>query len=825
VTSEAYQKNLEQTPSEASALLGSEKGNVPEPPAAEPQPLSPKIRTNFNETAFFYPQLSTNKKGELVLKFKMPESLTRWKMMGLAYTKDLKVGQLEKTLVTQKDLMVFPNVPRFLREGDSMQFSVKISNISESGISGSTELHFFDAFTMNPLDDKILLEPAQKTFTAGEKGNTVVSWKIAVPEGLQAVVYRATASSGAFSDGEEAPVPLLTNRMLVTESLPLPVNGNQTKQFSFGKLLESSNAGSTLRNHRLTLEFTSNPAWYAVQALPYLMEFPYECAEQLFSRFYANSIATYIANSDPKIKRVFDSWKNITPDALKSNLEKNEELKSVLIEESPWVREAANESERKQRIAVLFDLNKMLNELSGSLKKLNDMQAPNGGWPWFKGMPDSRYITQHIVAGMGHLMHLGINDLLSKPDTRNMLESAVQYLDDRITEDLVNIKKHDSLYQKNNYLGYDVAHYLYARTFFLDAFPVKDKNLEAFNFYKNQASQYWKKQGNYMKGMIALALNRLKVAKTPQLIMRSLSETALHNDEMGMYWRNEPRGWFWYQAPIETQALLIEAYDEVMNDQKSVEELKIWLLKQKQTQDWKTTRATTEAVYALLIRGTNLLSSDKLAEIQLGNITVEPDKLEGSQRPEAGTGYFKTSWNGGQITPSMGKVTVTNPNSTVAWGAIYWQYFEQLDKITPAESPLKVRKQLFREVNTATGPVLEAITESKPVSVGDRVIVRVELRSDRDMEYIHLKDMRAAGFEPVDILSTYNWQDGLGYYQSTRDASSNFFISYLPKGTYVFEYKLNATQKGTFSNGITSVQCMYAPEFAAHSEGIKVRIE
>lgn len=809
----------------ANDLSDGEKGNVPEPPAAEPQPLSPKIRTDFSETAFFYPQLSTNKKGELVLKFKMPESLTRWKMMGLAYTKDLKVGQLEKTLVTQKDLMVFPNVPRFLREGDSMQFSVKISNISESGISGSIELHFFDAVTMNSLDDKILLEPAQKTFTAGEKGNTVVSWKIAVPEGLQAVVYRTTASSGAFSDGEEAPVPVLTNRMLVTESLPLPVNGNQTKRFSFGKLLESSNAGSTLRNLRLTLEFTSNPAWYAVQALPYLMEFPYECAEQLFSRFYANSIATYIANSDPKIKRVFDSWKNITPEALKSNLEKNEELKNVLIEESPWVREAANESERKQRIAVLFDLNKMSNELSGSLKKLNDMQAPNGGWPWFKGMPDSRYITQHIVAGMGHLMHLGINDLLSKPDTRNMLESAVQYLDDRITEDLVNIKKHDSLYQKNNYLGYDVAHYLYARTYFLDAFPVKDKNLEAFNFYKNQASQYWKKQGNYMKGMIALALNRLKVAKTPQLIMRSLSETALHNDEMGMYWRNEPRGWFWYQAPIETQALLIEAYDEVMNDQKSVEELKIWLLKQKQTQDWKTTRATTEAVYALLLRGTNLLSSDKLAEIQLGNITVDPGKLEGPQRPEAGTGYFKTSWDGGQITPSMGKVTVTNSNSTVAWGALYWQYFEQLDKITPAESPLKVSKRLFREVNTATGPVLEAITESKPVSVGDRVIVRVELRSDRDMEYIHLKDMRAAGFEPVDVLSTYHWQDGLGYYQSTRDASSNFFISYLPKGTYVFEYKLNATQKGTFSNGITSVQCMYAPEFAAHSEGIKVRIE
>jgi uncharacterized protein YfaS (alpha-2-macroglobulin family) len=822
---EVYGNNLASNATERSSSKLGEKGITPEHPEIESQLLSPKIRTDFNETAFFYPKLSTNKKGEVVLKFKMPESLTRWKMMGLAYTKDLKVGQIEKTLVTQKDLMVFPNAPRFFRESDTMQFSVKISNISEAALSGSAELHFFDAITMYPMDDKILLETSQKAFTVDQKGNTVLSWKITIPEGLQAVFYRATASSGTFSDGEEAPVPVLTNRMLVTESLPLPVKGNQTKQFAFDKLIASGNAGSTLRNYRLTLEFTSNPAWYAVQALPYLMEYPYECAEQLFSRFYANSIATFIANSDPKIKRVFESWKNNSPDALKSNLEKNQELKSILLEESPWVREAANESERKQRIAVLFDLNKMSNELSSSLKKLREMQSSNGGWPWFKGMPDSRYITQHIVAGLGHLTHLGINDLTSNSETRNMLESAIQYLDDRITEDLADIKKRDSNYLKNNYLNYDIAQYLYARTYFLETFPVKDKNVEAFNFFKNQASTYWKKQENYMKGMLALALNRLKVAKTPQLIMRSLSETALHNEETCMYWRNEPRGWFWYQAPIETQAMLIEAYDEVMNDQKSVEELKVWLLRQKQTQDWKTTRATTEAVYALLLRGTNLLSANKPAEIQLGNITVNPEKLEGSQRPEAGTGYFKTSWDGGQITPSMGKVTVTNPNNNVAWGALYWQYFEQLDKITTAGSPLKVSKQLFREVNTATGPLLETVTEDKPISVGDKVVVRVELRSDRDMEYIHLKDMRAAGFEPVNVLSGYRWQDGLGYYEATRDASANFFISYLPKGTYVFEYKLNATQKGVFSNGITTVQCMYAPEFSAHTEGIRIKLK
>jgi len=746
-------------------------------------------------------------------------------MMGLAYTKDLSIGDIEKTLVTQKDLMVFPNAPRFFRENDIMQFSVKIANISAMLLNGSAELHFFDALTMKPVDENMLKTPSTLPFTVDAKGNTVVNWSITIPEGLQAVVYRITASSGSFSDGEEAAIPVLTNRMLVTESMPLPINGGQTKNFTFKKLFGSGKGSETLRNHKLTLEFSSNPAWYAVQALPYLMEYPYECAEQIFSRYYANSIASYVANSNPKIKAVFESWKTLSPDALKSNLEKNQELKSVLLEESPWVRDASNESERKQRIAILFDLNRMSNELNYALKKLMDMQVSNGGWPWFEGMPESRYITQHIVTGLGHLGHLGITDIRENPKTFAMLQSAVKYLDARITESFEKIKKDDKDYLKNDHLGYEDVQYLYARSYFMNDFALDKSHLDAFNYYKGQAIKFWVSRNNYQKGMIALALHRYAETKTATLVLRSLSETALHNEEMGMYWRNETRGWFWYQAPIETQALLIEAFDEVLNDTRSVDELKIWLLKQKQTQDWKTTKATTEAVYALLLRGTDLLASDQLATVTVGNQVIDPTKLEGTVRPEAGTGYYKTYWTAGEISPAMGKVTVTNPNPTVAWGAMYWQYFEQLDKITPAETPLRLSKQLFREIHSATGPVLEPISESTGLRVGDKVVVRVELRTDRDMEYVHLKDMRAAAFEPLNVLSGYRWQDGLGYYEATRDASSNFFISYLPKGTYVFEYRLYATQKGEFSNGITSVQCMYAPEFAAHSEGIRVMVE
>jgi uncharacterized protein YfaS (alpha-2-macroglobulin family) len=783
-----------------------------------------QIRKNLNETAFFFPQLATNQNGEIVIKFKAPEALTRWKMMGLAYTKDLKFGQIEKSLVTQKDLMVFTNAPRFLREGDIMDFSAKVSNISQSDLAGNAELHFFDALTMKPIDEMLSLKQSNVSFSVAKGLSSAVSWKISIPEGLQAVIYRITATAGTFSDGEEAAIPVLTNRMLVTESMPLPVNGMQEKKFNFEKLTNSGKAGSTLRNYRLTLEYTSNPAWYAVQALPYLMEYPYECAEQIFSRYYANSLATHIANSDPKIKRVFESWKTITPNALKSNLEKNEELKSVLLQESPWVREATNETERKQRIALLFDLNRMASEQNSALKKLRDMQSSNGGWPWFQGMPESRYITQHIVTGLGHLYYLEVLNPSGNNEIHEMLKKAIAYLDQEVKTDFEKLKSNDKEYLKNNHLGYEEIQYLYARTYFLADFPVAKDYTEMLEYYKTQSTKYWNTQNNYMKAMVALYLNRFGDEKTAMLVLRSLKENALHNEEMGMYWRNEQRGWNWYQAPVETQALLIEAFDEVGNDQKSVEEMKIWLLKQKQTQDWKTTKATTEAVYALLLRGTSLLASDKQVEVTLGGEKVDLYKQDGS-KPEAGTGYFKTSWDASAIKPEMGKVTVKNPNPTVAWGAIYWQYFEQLDKITPAETPLKLSKKLFREINTPTGPVIEPITENTNVKVGDKIVVRVELRSDRDMEYIHLKDMRASAFEPVNVLSGYRYQDGLGYYESTRDASTNFFIYYLPKGTYVFEYKLTATQKGDFSNGITSVQCMYAPEFSSHSEGVRVKVE
>ncbi len=793
----------------------------PKPPKATEQGEVP-IRTNFNETAFFFPTLQTDENGDVIIKFKVPESLTRWKMMGLAYTKDLMTGMITKELVTQKDLMVMPNPPRFFREGDVIYYSAKVVSMSDKDMDGTVKAEFFDAYTMKPIDDLLGNTSGEKIFNIAKGKSQAFSWQIKIPTGIEAIVCRVSARSGQFTDGEEQPIPVLPNRMLVTESLPLWINGIGTKEFRFEKLLNSGKS-KTLSNYNLALEFTSNPAWYAVQALPYLMEYPNECSEQLFSRYYANSLATYIANSNPKIKRVFDSWKNITPDALLSNLEKNQEFKAVVLEETPWVLQAQNETERKQRIGLLFDLNKMSNDMDAAMRKLQKQQGPGGGWPWFEGMKESTYITQLIVAGMGRLQKMGVIDLREQPSVLEMVRKAVSFMDMELKDDYDRILQYDKDKKDDNHLSQIQIQYLYARSFFVGKIEPNKACTAAIDYFTGQADKYWLQQNNYLQGMIAVALNRGGNLATAGEIIKSLEEHALYSDEMGMYWRNDA-GYFWFQSPVETQSMMMEAFSEVAGDQASVEKMKIWLLKQKQTQDWKTTRATADAIYALLLNGTDMLASDVPVQVTMGYEKVDPLKMEGTEI-EAGTGYFQVNWKGNEIQPEMGDIKVTKSDKGIAWGAVYWQYYEDLDKITAAKTPLNIEKELYLEKNTPAGPVLDKITESTALKVGDKVKVRIVIRVDRDMEYVHMKDMRGATFEPVNVLSGYRYQGGLGYYEATRDASVNFFFNYLNKGTYVFEYPLVVSQKGDFSNGISTIQCMYAPEFSAHSQGIRVKVE
>ena len=789
-----------------------------------------KVRKNFNETAFFFPQLKTDAEGNVEFSFTIPEALTQWKLLTLAHTKNAASGYTEKTMVTQKPLMVQPNAPRFIREGDKMEFSAKVVNLTDKEVTGTAVLELIDATTNAPIDGWFKNIFPTQFFTVAAGQSSALKFPMEVPFNFNsAMSYRIVAKTSEASDGEEMAIPVLTNRMLVTESMPLNVRGTNTKTFKFEKLLNSASS-TTLSNHALTVEYTSNPAWYAVQALPYLMEYPYECAEQTFNRYYANTLASFVSNSNPKIKAVFEKWKNLDTAALMSNLQKNEELKSALLQETPWVLEAQNEALQKKNIALLFDMVKMSAEQEKAFNKLKEIQLDNGGFSWFKGGRDDRYMTQYIITGVGHLRKLGALNSSNYENVKAIVDKAVPYLDKKIKEDYDDLIKYKVKLSNNN-TSFQQIQYLYMRSFFSEI-KTAASSQKAVDYYKGQIKKYWLQNSKYMQGMIALALHRGKDAATPKAIIKSLKENAIYKEEMGMYWKDWANGggYYWHQAPIESQAMMIEAFTDIDGNATTVDYLKTWLLKQKQTQNWKTTKATAEACYALLLGGSNWLAEEKEVSINLGNSILISSKDDATQ---AGTGYFKKRVDGEKVKAEMGNITVNLNSSTskplnqtsTSWGSVYWQYFEDLDKITSAETPLKLKKQLFKEVNTDKGPSLVAINDGDELKVGDKVKVRIELKVDRDMEYVHMKDMRAACMEPTNFISEYKWQGGLGYYESTKDASTNFFFSWLSRGSYVFEYPMFVTHTGNFSNGITTIQCMYAPEFTSHTEGIRVNVE
>ncbi|MEO6130479.1 MAG: alpha-2-macroglobulin family protein, partial [Saprospiraceae bacterium] len=779
----------------------------------------PPLRSALDETVFFYPQITTDANGNLSFSFKMKEGLTRWKFKALAHTKDLAFGLTQVEAVTQKQLMVFPNPPRFFRENDTISFQMKATNLTSQMLTGSAQLKIVDAFTDEDVSGQWKIGNSNQTLKIGAGLSTPLSWTLQVPKTwIRPVKYQVSATAGTFTDGEEAMLPVVTNRILVTETLPLPIKAKETRTFVFKSM--QSNSSSSLSNHQYVVEMTTSPAWYAVQALPYLMEYPHECAEQLFSRLYANSLGAQIINKYPAIKRVYDGWRNTNSDALLSNLEKNKELKSAMLEETPWVRDAMGETTQKKDIALLFETNKLRNESQQALLKLRQMQMSNGAFPWFPEGQDNWYITQYIIEGFGHLKKMGVS--IPGGDATDIIQKAVPYLDSKMIEwydELKRLAQEGRIKMEDHQIGSMQVHYLYTRSFFPEINHVAKLD-EIMNYLQGQSEKYWLQHGIYDQGLMALGFYRREANNNlSKQILASLRERTIMDDELGRYWKITP-GYFWYEAPVELQSLMIELFQDLKVPQAEVDELRVWLLKQKQTTRWKSTKATAAAIYALLIHPDAWLESTGIVEVKLGN-----DKVIGqSTAVEAGTGYVKKSWNADKMKDDFSTITVTNPNNHIAWGAAYWQYWEDLDKVKNQvdHNPLKVSRQLLISKDGDRGSVT-TLAPGKALKVGDKLIVRLILETDRPMEFVHLKDLRASGFEPMDVISGYHWSGGMGYYQSTKDLATHFFIDYLPRGKFVVEYPVTVAQAGSYSEGLATLQCMYAPEFASHSEGSRVK--
>lgn len=756
-----------------------------------------QIRENFAETAFFYPQLRTNEKGEVSISFVLPESLTRWTFMGLAHTRNVDYGKIEATATASKEFMLQPNMPRFVRVGDKANIAASLMNLSDKGVKGTVRMELF-----NPETEKVFYSQKQKfDVKGGETGH--VNFTFEVSDKYAVMACRMVADGDTFSDGEQRYIPVLTDKQWVTETVPLNVNGEGAHTFSLENLFNKHS--KTASEQRLTVEFTAHPAWYAVQALPVVANPQNEDALSWATAYYAHSLAAYIVKENPRIKQVFDSWKaqGGTKETFMSNLQKNQELKNILLAETPWLTEATNEAEQKQRIATLFDLNTMNSQLAVSVEKLGELQNADGAWSWYKGMQGSRYVTTQVMEMLVRLNALTHQDADSR--MQPMIQKGFEYLGKQAAEEYKSMKEAEKKGAVGIRPSEQVLRYLYICA--LDGKAPVDEKVN--RYFIDKLSGEGKELTIYGKALGAIILQQAGKVAEARLFMQSLMEYSVVTDEMGRYFDTPKARYSWFSYKIPTEVAAMEAIQRITKDTKAIDEMKRWLLKQKQTQTWETPIATADAVYALMATGaSDLLANTGGVEITLGKEVIRTPA-------DNAIGYIKKTVSGDVM--NIKKVSVDKEGTGMGWGAVYAQYLESMDQIGEQGNGLSVSRQLYKGD--------EALNESAPLKVGDRITVRLTVKADRDMDFVQIKDDRAACMEPLQAVSGFRWGNGLGYYQATKDASTQFFIDQMRKGTYVIEYQVYVNRTGEYQAGIATVQSAYAPEFGGHTGGYRVMVE
>ena len=756
-----------------------------------------QIRENFAETAFFYPQLRTNEKGEVSISFVLPESLTRWKFMGLAHTRNVDYGKIEATATASKEFMLQPNMPRFVRVGDKANIAASLMNLSDKGVKGTVRMELF-----NPETEKVFYSQKQKfDVKGGETGH--VNFTFEVSDKYAVMACRMVADGDTFSDGEQRYIPVLTDKQWVTETVPLNVNGEGAHIFSLENLFNKHS--KTASEQRLTVEFTAHPAWYAVQALPVVANPQNEDALSWATAYYAHSLAACIVKENPRIKQIFDSWKaqSGTKETFMSNLQKNQELKNILLAETPWLTEATNEAEQKQRIATLFDLNTMNSQLAVSVEKLGELQNADGAWSWYKGMQGSRYVTTQVMEMLVRLNALTHQDADSR--MQPMIQKGFEYLGKQAAEEYKSMKEAEKKGAVGIRPSEQVLRYLYICA--LDGKAPVDEKVN--RYFIDKLSGEGKELTIYGKALGAIILQQSGKVAEARLFMQSLMEYSVVTDEMGRYFDTPKARYSWFSYKIPTEVAAMEAIQRITKDTKAIDEMKRWLLKQKQTQTWETPIATADAVYALMATGaSDLLANTGGVEITLGKEVIRTPA-------DNAIGYIKKTVSGDVM--NIKKVSVDKEGTGMGWGAVYAQYLESMDQIGEQGNGLSVSRQLYKGD--------EALNESAPLKVGDKITVRLTVKADRDMDFVQIKDDRAACMEPLQAVSGFRWSNGLGYYQATKDASTQFFIDQMRKGTYVIEYQVYVNRTGEYQAGIATVQSAYAPEFGGHTRGYRVMVE
>ena len=761
------------------------------------------IRENFNETAFFYPNLITNEDGSLTFSFTMPDALTRWNLMMLAYTKDLKVGTLNKTFTSSKPLMIMSDMPRFCYENDTLWLVANVIRTTDNGQQTTdfehafAKLEIFDALTMQPLD-LILSQQEINLDEIPDSGSKAVRWMVVVDtdSDMDLLAFRFSVKSENFSDAEQRLLPVLSDEVFMTETYSMTVDANSEKTFDFDFNNENE------RNQGLTLNFCANPVWYAIQALPYLSQETGEHADVAFNVFYANNLASYIAHNIPNLLNYIKKWEIETPDALMSQLQKDESLKAIMLQETPWVLDAKTEAEQRARIANLFDINALKYKTDETLNLIKEKQSVNGGWSWMSSMPESSFITQYILGGFGRLYKMNVIESLTS-EQQNVVDlitkKAIEFLCDEIIKDYDTYKDIKKFYVS----GLSVVNELYALSFFDFEESIKYKN--AKDFFVENLQKYWLELDFEAQAKVALILSREGKNDVAELIMKSLKERMRQLSS---------------STDVSGQALIMEAFWEISPDKEMLDEMMIWLLNNKRTNMWENARSSVDAIYAIM----ETTSQQSTANGQQPMVKVQWSTVNGQQSTvnSQESIFLQRYWDAEEM-KDFDNLTIENNSDNVVWGGLFRQYFVSIDEVRKHESPLKIDRELFVERVNEDGAYLVPIEENN-IKVGDKIVVNLAFEASQDMEFVFLKDLRAACLEPTDQMSRYRYSDGMSYYQSNSDTFMGFYFDNVTKGRHQVSYSMYVTKEGDFSNGYALIQCMYAPEFSAYSEGMRISV-
>lgn len=741
------------------------------------------VRENLNETAFFYPTLTTDEKGAVSIRFTLPESVTSWRFLGLAHDKTMNYGFLEGETVAKKEVMVQPNIPRFIRRGDYATISTRIFNTSDHAVSGTVKMQLID-----PVTEKIIHEESQP-FSVEKEGTAAATFSYSPTEVYDILICKIVASGDGFSDGEQHYLPVLTDVEKVMNTLPFTQHDPGVFQADLRSLIPADAQQTTL-----TLEYTNNPAWLVVQSLPFISYANEHNAVSLSAAYYANSLGKFLLDQSPAIKKTFDMWKQEKGEetSLMSSLEKDQSLKTLVLSETPWVMDAKSEQAQKESLIRFFDENSLQYQRQRTIDLLRKLQHSDGSFSWWQGMDGSPRMTAQVMMFFTRLRLLCGDD----HETETMVDKGFRYLSEIVIKEVKEMRKREKEGKPVYISDYHALQWAYLCAISGRTMTAQEK--DAVNYLITYLEKQKKTQTLYSKAMMAVVFQKNGQLKKAKEYIQSLKEYSVFTEEMGRYYDTPRAAYSWCNYRIPTQVAAIEAMNIVTpEDEITVDEMRRWLLQEKRTTCWDTPINSVDAVYAFLNGKASLLNTQELSVVKVDGKMIELPKAT------AGLGYVKT----GIKDTDAQSLTVEKSSEGTSWGAVYAQFFQPTSSIEASASGISVKREIRHQ--------------GKSLSVGDKVTVRLTIVADRDYDYVQVVDKRAACLEPVNQLSGYHW----GYYISPKDCSTNYYFDILPKGTHVIETAYYIDRKGDYETGTCTVQCAYSPEYYGRAKSQKLTVK